>query len=415
MAGRLLRGSAKFGAALGIAAGWLLVGHGLVARAQVDVSDPCSLVPPGFVEDVTAEGPAQVPWCGFVQELEGDNSVSVLVADYGSSATAQAAVQQEIADNPAPWATTSQWGDVAYEATGDFLGAQAYSGIFARGSWVARGLGCCPSTTNARAALAYVDAALLGAVVPGGSSAPPPTATASGPMSVGIACGVREDAGLRLLACTASLFDAAEDAELTYAWRLDGVTRSEAGSELQIDIAAENIAPGHHAIGVTVRDLVNGVEATASIGVDTETAQLLVTLTCRWTDDGGLYEVSCLADVTGATDDTTLTYVWTLIHPGGGRSFTTQDGALGDDVQPGIVTVSVQVTDVAGARASNTAVQTLNVNVADPITNILTRGQTSDPQNVLDALKGALGGAAGAAAGFGAFTALRRALVGPPG
>lgn len=250
-----------------------------------------------------------------------------------------------------------------------------------------------------------IDATGTFSATPAGPTASATATTASpAAFGVGLGCGVREDAALRLLACTASPFGQAADAVLSYAWRLDGVTRAETGSTMQVDIVRENLAAGNHVIGVTVTDTRNNVQATNSASVDTTTTAFAVSVVCGYSESQGTYELNCSATAANPPPNADLSYTWTV----NGASIGTTVETLVRSVGQGPVQVTVSARDAVSGQQTNTASFFLTVNPAGMLTNLLTLGQTSDPQNVIDALAGS----AAVALVVGATAAIGGALAG---
>jgi hypothetical protein len=293
------------------------------------------------------------------------------------------------------------------------LGVPAYSAIFASSGWVVRGFGCCPSTVSTQSALTYIYAQLTGVVAPTGATTPEPVD--SGPFDLGLGCG----SDPRLVACTVSVYGRAPDAQLVYEWRLDGQTRAERGSTIEIDWIAERIPTGHHSVGVTVTDTRHNVSATDSLGLD---LGLSVTLACSYLPGDSDYAVTCFATPRNQLSTATIEYEWRydyLDSSGARRSGT--DPATDDrfvrSFGRGAVTVTVVARDTANGLESSPSISTLVIDPVATLTEWLTLGQTADPQNVIDALKGVAAGAtvAAIAAALGLSGGIGGATKPPPG
>jgi hypothetical protein len=307
-------------------------------------------------------------------------------------------------DDPAAAQPTS-YGDEGY--AGFYIGGNDYAVFVRRGAYIVNAYGDTPDAATMHALAAQIDQNLVLAGASLGPTAPPAL------FGVGLACGVREDPGLRLLACTASPFGQAADAALTYAWRLDGATRPDTGSTMQVDIVRENLPARSHVIGVTVTDTTNNVQATNSASIDTTTAAFAVSVTCTYAESQGTYELECSAAAANPPPNADISYAWTV----NGASVGTTGETLSRSVGQGPVQVTVFARDSVSGQQTNVASYFVTINPVGTLTNLLTLGQTSDPQNVIDAVAGsaAVTLVVGAGAAIGAALAGAGAAAGSAG
>lgn len=388
--------------AVAIGVEWLVLASA-VAAADPNLGDLCSLAPAdAFMVQPYVGDPGGCQGLLPGAEVDGSFSIAGQYADVvGSLKSSRDRAFDQSPGNPAIFAT----GDEGY--AGFYLGGNDYLVLFRRGAYIVYVYG---DTLDAAALQGYAieidqNLQLAGAgVLP---TAPPVATDAPQALGVGLACGAREDAGLRLLACTASPFGQASNAVLTYQWRLDGVTRPETGSTMQVDIVGENLPAGPHVIGVTVTDTANNLLANSSASVDTTTGAFTVSVNCSYSESQGAYELACSAGVANPPAGADLSYSWTVNGAPVGTTSETMTRSVGQ----GPLQVAVTARDAVSGRQSNTAGFFLTVNPAGTLTNLLTLGQTSDPQNVIDALAGS----AAVALTVGAGVAIGGALAGAGG
>jgi hypothetical protein len=264
----------------------------------------------------------------------------------------------------------------------------------------------------------------------GSTSAPSPTAAGSpGALTLGQGCAT----DLNVVRCTASVGGALPDADLVFEWLLDGTPRPEAGSTMQLDWVAEGVRTGSHTVLVTVRDA-RHPNVYPVVGSTSFELGLSVSLACAYKTGDGDYAVTCTATPSNAFATAVLEYDWSysFLPPTGSQRNGTdgsRDERFSRTFGRGSVTVTVVARDTANGQQSSPVSFPLTIDPVATLTELLTGGETADPQSVIDALMGAgagaaataatilaalgLGGAAGAGTGSGGGTGAGAGAGGP--
>jgi hypothetical protein len=392
----------RVAASVAIGANWLMLAS-VASAAEPNLGDLCSVMP--TISYVVEPAP-YVGDPGGCQALapgvEGSR-VTIGIFIEGPYPDPVGSLQSERertwSNEPPPQAAS--YGDEAYE--GVYVAGKNLAIVFRRGAYLVLINGDALDVAAIEGYAAEIDQRLT---LAGAGSGPALTASPTA-FGVGIGCGVREDVGLRILACTASPFGQVGNAALVYEWRLDGVARPETGSTMQVDIVRENLPAGNHVIGVTVTDTANNMQATNSAGVDTTTAAFAVSVACTYSESQGTYDLACIAAAANAPPNALISYAWTV----NGSSVGTTGDTMTRSVGQGPVQVTVFARDSVSGQQTNTASYFVTINPAGTLTNLLTLGQTSDPQNVIEALAGT----AAVALVVGAGAAISGALAGAAG
>jgi hypothetical protein len=378
-------------ATLLLVGGWTVHLPATAVAAEPNLADLCSLMPP----ELTVYNAREYAYCTATKPSQEGPLLSTVVNIYGW-ADPVAIFQGQLGNIPSEARTpTDAYGEEAYEG-GD---GTTYHALFRRAGYVVDIDGWDEDRADIAAIARQIDANILTALSSVPSATPLASPAASdGALTMGMGCAT----DLRFVRCTASVGDAPPDADLVFEWLFDGVTRPESGSTMQIDWIAEGVRTGNHFVLVTVRDArhpnVGGAAASTSFELG-----MSLSLACSYETGAGDYAVLCTATPSNVFANAVLEYDWSYIYidsVGAQRSGT--DGSKSERFSRsfgrGAVTVSVLARDTVNGVQSSPVSYFVAIDPAATVTELLTGGQTADPQNVIDALLGAAGGAAATAA-----------------
>jgi len=380
---------------------WLV--PGATVHAEGPQPEPCTFLTAYSDAALTFQNEI-VNTCEATFMIEGSQSLILLeVSQYlgaNSVAVAQVAVNQvvEVGDlAPAP-----AYGEAGHGFEGE-LNVLAHTIVFSWQNYVAN-VGTsshdAPVVAAARTAAASLNAAMkTGIGPPATTGSPGPTGPAgtlapsasTGPFELGIGCA--ED-GVKLR-CTASVSGQGPGADLMYQWTVDGVLQTSTTGTFEVDELAARIAEGDHVVTVTVTDQTTGATGSRSMTMHTSAKVFAVKFPyCTTAEDKTGFELRCTTSAVNPPPNAELVYFWNV-----DGAVSQGSESISKSVSQGIVFIAVSARDTISGSESVAATAQVVVNPTGIITNLLTGGQTSDPQNVVDEITGSALGAAALGAG----------------
>jgi hypothetical protein len=198
----------------------------------------------------------------------------------------------------------------------------------------------------------------------------------AGQLGVGHGCSYNEPGiSPEQLRCAATTTNALPNAQIEYAWKLDGVEQAEKGDTFTRN--ETDITPGTHTLIVVAKDTGNNQTASSSFTFTKPGGAMKVAVMCGVREEDAR-SVMCYADVTDAPEDAALAYQWTWNGAPEGETGSELSKA---GLKDGSYAILVGVLDTNSGKSASPASTTVQVGPPAPLpANPAPQPQANQPQ-----------------------------------